>query len=255
MIRVISYNLLKGRAFGEVEELIRGVDHADVLCLQEANVESLPERIGDLVLVDATRRNRLGLALYLRPERFTVEKTAAYELKKSMHDHLFDPGPERLVGALLHDLQAGRDIVLASFHAAPLTATNSLRRAQIKAAHGLLGELGGGAPVIMVGDYNYPLFHGRLAKRMSRTGFDLVLSDKRTYSAYKIFRGHFDFVTSQGMQIDRVETLTRGRSDHLPIAITADYREVVDGIEQTGIEQTDVEPVGIEQADVEQAAS
>ena len=67
MIRVISYNLLKGRAFGEVEALIRGDDHADVLCLQEANVESLPERIGDLVLVDATCRNRLGLALYLQP--------------------------------------------------------------------------------------------------------------------------------------------------------------------------------------------
>ena len=237
MIRVISYNLLKGRAFGEVEALIRGDDHADVLCLQEANVESLPDRIGDLVLVDATRRNRLGLALYLRPERFTVAKTAAYELKKSLHDHLFDPGPERLVGALLHDLETGRDIVLASFHAAPLTATNSLRRAQIKAAHGLLGELGGGAPVVMVGDYNYPLFHGRLAKRMSQTGFDLVLSDKRTYSAYKIFRGHFDFVTSQGMEIERVETLMRGRSDHLPIAITADYRAVSAAGEQPIIEQ------------------
>ena len=237
MIRVISYNLLKGRAFGEVEALTRGDDAADALCLQEANVDSLPDRIGDLVLVDATRRNRLGLALYLRPERFTVEKTGAYELKKSMHDLLFDPGPERLVGALLHDLETDRDIVLASFHAAPLTATNSLRRAQIKAAHGLLGELGGGAPVVMVGDYNYPLFHGRLAKRMSRTGFDLILSDKRTYSAYKIFRGHFDFVTSQGMEIERVETLTRGRSDHLPIAITADYRAVPATGDQQIVEQ------------------
>ena len=226
VIRVISYNLLKGRAIGEVEALVADDSELDALCLQEANVEALPERIGGLVLADATRRNRLGLAVYLRPDRFEVVRTGAYELKKSMHDRVFDPGPERLVGALLHDREAARDLVLASFHAAPLTATNSLRRAQIKAAHGLLGELGGGAPVLMVGDYNYPLFHGRLAKRMTSTGFELILSDKRTYSAYKVFRGHFDFVTSQGMEIERVETLRRGRSDHLPISIAADYRAI-----------------------------
>lgn len=231
MLRVISYNLLKGRAFGEVEQLVLADGGLDAVCLQEADVDLLPERLGPLVLADATRRNRLGLAVYLDPERFTVHRTAAYELKKSLHDHLFDPGPERLVGAFLHDAATDREVVLASFHAAPLTALNSLRRAQIKAAHGLLGELGAGAPVLMVGDYNYPLFHGRLAKRMSQTGFDLILSDKRTYSAYKVFRGHFDFVTSQGMDIERVETLRRGRSDHLPIVVDADYRVGEDRIE------------------------
>ena len=224
MIRVISYNLLKGRAFGEVESLVHEDGDLDALCLQEADVDQLPDSLGGLVLADATRRNRLGLAVYLKPERFTVHRTAAYELKKSLHDHLFDPGPERLVGVHLRDHSVDRDVVLASFHAAPLTALNSLRRAQIRTAHGLLGELGGGAPVLMAGDYNYPLFHGRLAKRVGKTGFDLILSDKRTYSAYKVFRGHFDFVTSQGMDIERVETLRRGRSDHLPIAISADYR-------------------------------
>lgn len=226
MLRVISYNLLKGRAVGEVEALVAADSELDAVCLQEAVVDTLPERIGELVLADATRRNRLGLAVYLRRERFEVIRTGAYELKKSLHDRVFDPGPERLVGVHLHDRRAGREVVLASFHAAPLTATNSLRRAQIRAAHGLLGELGDGAPVLMAGDYNYPLFHGRLAKRMTSTGFELILSDKRTYSAYKVFRGHFDFVTSQGMQIERVETLRRGRSDHLPIVIAADYRDV-----------------------------
>jgi len=43
--------------------------------------------------------------------------------------------------------------------------------------------------------------------------------------AYKFFRGHFDFVTSQGFTVDGVETLARGASDHIPILVTASYGE------------------------------
>ncbi len=222
MIRVISYNLRKHRAVGELAALAETRD-LDALCLQEVNAAELPAEIGSLHLADTTKRNRLGLAVYYRKDRYEQLDSRSFELKKSLHDLVFSPTPERLVGSLLVERETGQKLVLASFHAAPLTALNSLRRTQIKAAHALLQELGSGAPIIMVGDYNYPLFKDDLSERVKKTGYDLSLSDRRTYTAYKFFRGHFDFVTSQGITVEGVETLARGSSDHIPILVTASY--------------------------------
>jgi len=222
VIRVISYNLRKNRAARELEALAQTPD-LDALCLQECFAADLPAEIGDLHLADATKRNRLGLAVYYRKDRYEQVASQSFELKKSLHDLIFSPTPERLVGVKLVDRETNHELVLASFHAAPLTALNSLRRNQIKAAHELLQTLGSGAPIIMVGDYNYPLFKDGLSERVAKTGYDLTLSDRRTYTAYKFFRGHFDFVTSQGFTIEDVETLPRGSSDHIPILVTAAY--------------------------------
>ena len=41
--------------------------------------------------------------------------------------------------------------------------------------------------------------------------------------------GHFDFATSQGLEIESVETLPRGASDHLPILISAEYGQDSNG--------------------------
>ena len=224
MIRVISYNLRKHRAIGELAQLATTPD-LDALCLQEVFAAELPPEIGNLHLADATKSNRLGLAIYYRKDRYEQVASQSFELKKSLHDLVFSPTPERLVGSRLVDRESGHELVLASFHAAPLTALNSLRRTQIKAAHELLQELGEGAPIIMVGDYNYPLFKDNLSERVKKTGYDLSLSDRRTHTAYKFFRGHFDFVTSQGFTIEGVETLARGSSDHIPILVTASYGE------------------------------
>jgi endonuclease/exonuclease/phosphatase family metal-dependent hydrolase len=224
VIRVISYNLRKHRAIGELAALAQTPD-LDAICVQEVISSDLPAEIGGLTLAGSTRNNRLGLAVYYRKERYDHLESRAYELKKSLHDLIFSPTPERLVGSRLVDRETGHELVLASFHAAPLTALNSLRREQIKAAHELLQELGSGAPIIMVGDYNYPLFKDNLGERVAKTGYDLSLSDRMTYTAYKFFRGHFDFVTSQGFTIESVETLARGSSDHIPILVTAAYGE------------------------------
>lgn len=222
MIRAISYNLRKHRAAIELEALSQTPD-LDVLCLQEAISTQLPQEIGNLHLADSTKNNRLGLAVYYRRDRYEHRKSQAYELKKSLHDRVFSPTTERLVGSQLVDRESGHELVVASFHAAPLTALNSLRRNQIKAAHSLLKDLGSGAPILMLGDYNYPLFKDGLTQRVNRTGYDLSLSDRITYTNYKFFRGHFDFVTSQGFTIEGVETMPRGSSDHLPILVTASY--------------------------------
>ena len=221
VFRVISYNLLHSRAVGELAGLVASDPELDALCLQEVHTHALPERIGHLELSEHTRQNQLALAVYHRSDRFEAIAVGTYELKKSLHDQVMQRTPERLVGVHLRESATGRELVLASFHAAPLSALNSLRRKQISTAHELLVDLGRGAPVLMVGDYNYPLFHNRLGERLNRSGYDLVLSDKRTYSAFKLVRGHFDFVTSYGLEIVEVETLRRGRSDHFPILVTA----------------------------------
>jgi endonuclease/exonuclease/phosphatase (EEP) superfamily protein YafD len=224
-IKTISYNLRKNAASGELIGLAERYE-PDLLCLQEANAATLPPELGHLRLAHATKLNRLDLAVYYRIDRFTGHDSKSYSLKKGLHDLIASPTHERLVATRMYDELREREIVVASFHAAPLTALNSLRRVQIKTAHDALREFGDGVPTLMVGDYNYPLFQQALRTRVERNGYDLTLSDRRTYTRYKIFRGHFDFATSSGMTIERIETLPQGTSDHLPIMVTASLKEL-----------------------------
>lgn len=212
---------------GELANLVK--DHnAEVLCLQEAKSVTLPARIGTLELVHATERNRLGLAMYVDAERFHVRSAQTFELKKSLHDRVLSPAHERLLGARIHDRKTQTDFVAASFHAAPLTAPNSLRRNQIHSAIKELRGLGENLPTLMIGDFNYPIFQEGLAKNIEDTGFTLSRSDKRTYTRYFVFRGHYDFVTSSGFDVSDVTTLDRGSSDHLPILVTAAHAPYVE---------------------------
>lgn len=219
-MRVISYNLRKHRAAGELTALVERYS-ADVLCLQEADTADIPESIGGLALADATSRNRLGLAVYYRQNTFRALEVRSLALKKSLHDRVLKPAEERLLGVRLHDIDENRQVIVASFHAAPLTALNSLRRHQIRTALSELGQLGAGLPALMVGDYNYPVFKENLGQKVREQGYELTLSDSRTYTRYRFFRGHYDFATSIGFDIDRVRTLPQGLSDHLPILVTA----------------------------------
>jgi len=221
-MKVISYNLRKNRASGELVALVERYD-PDILCLQECDTLELPAEVGLLHLADSTMRNRLGLAIYYRRDRFQAVKTKTFALKKSLHDRVLTPAHERLIGTRLVDLAEKREIVVASFHAAPLTALNSLRRNQIRTAHDELHELGPGLPTLMVGDYNYPIFKQNLSNRVNESGYDLTLSDSITYTRYKFFQGHFDLATSVGLSIDKVETLPSGTSDHMPILVTSSY--------------------------------
>jgi endonuclease/exonuclease/phosphatase (EEP) superfamily protein YafD len=222
-MRVISYNLRKHAAAHELEELVERWS-ANVLCLQEADTADMPEKLAGLTLARATSKNRLGLALYYRENMFQLQDVVTLELKKSLHDIVLRPAHERVLAARLRDIDAGRDVIIASFHAAPLTALNSLRRHQIRTALTELQKMGDGVPVLMVGDYNYPVFKERLSERVRREGYDLTLSDSRTYTRYRFFKGHYDFATSIGLDIEKVTTLPQGASDHLPILVTATYK-------------------------------
>ena len=220
MITVVSYNLRKHAAAGELTELASRYD-VDVLCLQEVDTTDMPERIGGLVLADATRSNRLGLAIYYRENGFRPGASRTFSLKKSLHDIVLKPADERMLGLHLRDIDNGTDFIVASFHAAPLTALNSMRRHQIRAALRELSSLGKGAPILMVGDFNYPVFKENLGQVIRESGYELSLSDARTYTRYKFFKGYYDFATSSGFEIEQVRTLPQGASDHLPILVTA----------------------------------
>ena len=220
-MKVISYNLNKHKAAHELEELVEA-HAADVLCLQEAVSEDLPTQIAGLRLAEATVRNRLGLAVYHRENTYTAVEVRTLALKKSLHDRVLKPAEERMLGVRMRDIDHGREFLVASFHAAPLTALNSLRRKQIQAALAELSTLGPGLPILMVGDYNYPVFKESLSQRIRDAGYELTLSDARTYTRYKFFRGHYDFATSVGVTIESITTLPQGSSDHLPILIDAE---------------------------------
>src|SRR6185312_7576924 len=170
-MKVISYNLRKHRAVGELRGLVER-HAADVLCLQECDTTDIPEEIGGLRLADATSRNRLGLAVYYRANTYTAVEVRSIALKKSLHDRVLKPAEERMLGVRLHDIDAGRELIVASFHAAPLTALNSLRRHQIRTALTELQGLGEGLPVLMVGDYNYPVFKENLGQKVREQGYE-----------------------------------------------------------------------------------
>lgn len=214
-MRVLSYNLLKHRASKELD-LLTDQHHPAAFCLQEINVADAPKKIGDLELVIGTEKNRLGLAVYLDTSRFDVLDALSYRLKDAAYDRLAKPAHERLLGVHVKHRKSGAEAVVGSFHASPLTALNAVRRTQIHDGLQRLDQLGSGSPLIMVGDYNYPVFRRRLVQEITSAGYDLVFSDSHTYQS-RLVKGHFDFAVAKNFQVEWVKTLQRGLSDHLPI--------------------------------------
>lgn len=220
-MRIVSYNLWHHRASGELEGLAR--EHEpDVVCVQEAHVSELPKRLGALELAATTTTGLLGLGVYVHADRFAVTFHRAFRLKPGLHDLFLLPGTERLLAARLVDRRTGVPTTVASFHAAPLTATNVLRRHQVAAAHMLLDEVSAGDPVVMIGDFNYPLFRSGLERAAARDGFTAFFSDAPTYRHTASLATHFDLLTSRGVRVDAVRTLAAGASDHHPILLDAE---------------------------------
>ncbi|BDZ66169.1 endonuclease/exonuclease/phosphatase family protein [Agromyces mangrovi Wang et al. 2018] len=89
-LRIISYNLRKHAAIGELTELAVSND-VDVMCLQECDTDDLADSVAHLQLIDATSTNRLGLALYARADRYTVQDTKMFSMHRSLHDRVLSP--------------------------------------------------------------------------------------------------------------------------------------------------------------------
>ncbi|WP_297004067.1 endonuclease/exonuclease/phosphatase family protein [uncultured Corynebacterium sp.] len=217
-MKLISYNLHHNNAVTELVPLA-ALHDPDALCLQEADTASLPTRIGELELVQCTSGTRLGLAVYLRSSRFDPHSLLTVPLEKSLHDLVMRPGEERLATVLAYDAVHGGEVLISSFHAAPLSASNALRRQQIRTAFTALHDFGPGLPSMMVGDFNYPVFQAGLARHVGSYGYSLSRSDTSTYRSYGVLRGRYDLALTHGYLDPTVTSLPQDGSDHLPILV------------------------------------
>jgi endonuclease/exonuclease/phosphatase (EEP) superfamily protein YafD len=187
----------------------------------------LPAQLGPLRLVAATTTNHYRVALYARHERFDVITATSFRLFRSLHDRLLGYTGERLAAARLHDRIAGRDLVVASLHATPLTDPNSSRLRQVSDAHRHLRRLGHNLPVVMAGDFNYPVLTSTLRLYVAMHGFKLARSRTSTYQSptRRYVKGSFDLATTSGFTVDEIVTLPQKGSDHKPIRLTMTYRD------------------------------
>lgn len=222
-VRVLSYNLWHGRAQGELAELVAAHD-PDVLCIQEARSTGLPQRLGDLQLAVTTPRNRLGVALYVRASRFTLEAADSFQLTESRHDRLVGGTDRRLAAARVIDRLTGRGLVLGSFHATPFTDSNAVRRRQIDDAHAALEKLGPGLAFAMAGDFNHPILLFMLRAHLRLRGLSMGNTTTSTFQKDgSIMRGKFDLATASGLDVTEATVLPGGASDHKPVLFVLDY--------------------------------
>jgi endonuclease/exonuclease/phosphatase (EEP) superfamily protein YafD len=223
-VTLISYNLWQARGQRELPELVRQHE-PDLLCLQEASGSRLPARIGPLRLAVISATNPFRVAVYVREERFEIVNASSYRLFRSLHDRLLGYTGERLAAARLHDRYADRDLVVGSLHATPLTDPNFSRLRQISDAHHYLRSLGRDLPVVMAGDFNFPVLTSSLRLMAATQGFRLAKSATGTYQHHtrKYWRGSFDFATTFRLKVDEIVTLPQRVSDHKPIRLSFHY--------------------------------
>jgi endonuclease/exonuclease/phosphatase (EEP) superfamily protein YafD len=223
---LISYNLWQSRAQRELVGLVLEHD-PDLLCLQEASGARLPTRIGPLRLAVTSATNPYRVALYVRDDRFDVVSASSYRLFRSLHDRLLGYTGERLAAARLHDRLTDRDLVVGSLHATPLTDPNLSRLRQVSDAHRRLRSLGAGLPVVMAGDFNFPVLTSTLRLMVATQGFTLARSATGTYQHHtrKYWRGSFDFATTSMLKVEEIVSLPQRASDHTPIRMSFDYRD------------------------------
>ena len=216
---LLSYNLWQSRGQSELPALVREHD-ADLLCVQEAS--RLPARIGPLRLAITSATNPYRVALYVREERFDIVTASSYRLFRSLHDRLLGYTGERLAAARLHDRNTDRDLVVGSLHATPLTDPNFSRLRQVSDAHRHLRSLGRDLPVVMAGDFNFPVLTSSLRLMAATQGFRLARSATGTYQHHtrKYWRGSFDFATTSRLTVDEIVTLPQRASDHKPIRLS-----------------------------------
>lgn len=223
-ISVLTYNLRFHLAYEEAFELAHEND-VDVICLQECYPSQLERTVGDFTLASKTSGGFLGLAIYYRTGRFELRDSSNHRLKASFYERYYKQEWERLLVAKLYDSRYKKIVVIASFHATHLIASNRLRRDQMTEAFAYLKQLHlrtEQLPVIMTGDYNYPWFHKKLGAFVMAHGYSLHVTDKHTLKN-SFFRGKFDLASARNISSLELEVLSPGKSDHMAVYIKAKY--------------------------------
>lgn len=218
-INVLSYNLHYHLAYKEVFGVAKA-QNIDIICLQECNSRQLSPTIGEYSLACKTNHEDLGLAIYCRADRVKLIKSSCHILHKSFYEKLFRWSNERALVGEFYDRQSRRNITIVSLHATHLVASNSLRRRQIGEVFCLFEHQN--APVIIAGDYNYPLFHSKLKNFITEKKYELHTPPDATFKARK-YKGKFDFISTRHVLSARLSVLPQGGSDHSPIQALIEY--------------------------------
>jgi endonuclease/exonuclease/phosphatase family metal-dependent hydrolase len=220
-LNIISYNLKYNKALPEVTRLANTYE-PDILCLQECFSKELDKKTSYLKLSGKTSTGKLGLAVYYRSKRFKVKEKIAKPIKQSVIERARKAERPRLLITWLHDKQSDQDIVIGNFHATEVSASNHLRRQQIKEAIESLLEISENAPAILIGDFNYPFFRKGMHKLLSEYNYTVGSSVGLTFKSF-YYKGELDFAAGVNLKNITVESLPFGLSDHAPIMANVEF--------------------------------
>ena len=220
-LTVISYNLKRHKAYPEVTRLANTYT-PDILCLQECFTKELEKKASFLRLATKTSTGKLGLAIYYRTKRFKVRDNLSYPIKQSVIERVRQAQRPRLLVTRLYDKQNHQDFLVGCFHATEISASNYLRRQQIKIAMETLIELSDGAPAILIGDFNYPFFKQSLHRLLDQYNYSLAASSAPTFKSF-YYKGEIDFAVGVNVKGIHVANLPFGLSDHAPILASVQY--------------------------------
>lgn len=218
-ITVLSYNLHFHAAYEEVFVLAQE-SGADIVCLQECNAKKLMNQIGDFLLAANTNSTNLGLAIYYRKERLRLVKHFSHHLPRSLYEKMAGWKHERALAVEFYDTYSKQSAFFVSFHATHLVASNLLRRRQLNSLLHMFDTAK--SPVIIVGDYNYPLFHEYLRKYLYQRNFHLHVPTSATYKSIK-FKGKFDLISTKFVSRVEMRVLPQGNSDHMAVHAMITY--------------------------------
>jgi endonuclease/exonuclease/phosphatase family metal-dependent hydrolase len=220
-LNIISYNLKYNKALAEVTRLANTYE-PDILCLQECFAKELEKKASYLRLATKTSTGKLGLAIYYRSKRFKVKEKVAKPITQSVIERARKAERPRLLITWLHDKLSDQDIVIGNFHATEVSASNHLRRRQIKEAMDSLIEVSGTAPKILIGDFNYPFFRKGLHKLLSEYNYVVGSSAALTFKSF-YYKGELDFAAGVDLEDIKVASLPFGLSDHAPIMAKVNF--------------------------------
>lgn len=236
IIRVASYNLWHHKAYGELADIAQN-HNPDVFCLQECHPDQLDDRLGALKLADAQRyvhrlplthrpstknktssvfKGNVGIALYYNPNRLHLDDMERFELPLPWQER---SGGRIVQIALFTAKISGERFVVVNVHLSALLAPNRARRRQLQEVLDQITQQHKTTPVILAGDFNYPIADQKLRNQMAAHGLkECGTLDASPTHISKLVKGKFDRIfISNSLEEKGYTILQFGASDHAPI--------------------------------------
>ncbi|HTE57243.1 MAG TPA: endonuclease/exonuclease/phosphatase family protein [Verrucomicrobiae bacterium] len=240
-IRIASYNLWWHKAYHEVAEIVDG-QQLDIICLQECYPSDLKKSVQGLRLAGShayvhrlplihrqskktattSAWKNAGMAIYYNPRQLELISLERFALPL--------PWQERNGGRIFQVahfkvLATGKLIVVANIHLSALLAPSRARRKQLQEILQGVTAQGDTLPVILAGDFNYPLVARSLHTLMEAEGFtECGAHVSMPTHMSRVIKGKFDRIfISEDVEEQGYAILPFGLSDHAPITATLGF--------------------------------